>query len=240
MMIKGNHIVLKYDDKTILRDVSFEIPKGRITAFIGKSGAGKTSLLMCFANLNSHYEGQLLFQDKAIKDFSNKERVKHIGFVAQKFNLFPHMSVLKNCMHPMTTVLGLSEREAEEKALKILKSLDMSEYKTMMPSKLSGGQQQRVAIARALCVEPEVLLFDEPTSALDPESTTSLQELLKDLLKSDVTIVVSSHDMPFIKSILDRVYFLENGKVVDFADMQTEPPAEDGRIFDFLSHIDAK
>lgn len=234
MMIKGNHIVLKHGDKTVLRDVSFEIPKGRITSFIGKSGAGKTSLLMCVANLNSHYEGQLTFEGKAIKDFTDKQRVKHIGFVAQQFNLFPHMTVWQNCMHPMTTVLGMSEREAEEKAYQVLKALDMSEHKTKHPSKLSGGQQQRVAIARALCMEPEVLLFDEPTSALDPESTKSLQELLKELVKSEVTIALSSHDMPFIKSVLDRVYFLENGKVVDFADMQTEPPVEGGRIHDFL------
>ena len=234
MMIKGNNIVLKYIDKAVLREVSFEIPKGRITSFIGKSGAGKTSLLMCVANLSNHYEGQLTFKGKAIKEFTNKERVKHIGFVAQQFNLFPHMTVWQNCMHPMMTVLGLSEREAEEKAYQVLKALDMSEHKQKHPSKISGGQQQRVAIARALCMEPEVLLFDEPTSALDPESTRSLQNLLKELLKSDVTIALSSHDMPFVKSILDRVYFLENGKVVDFADMPDEPPVEGGRIHDFL------
>jgi len=235
-MIKGENIVLKFGDKIILDGVSFEITKGRITAFIGKSGAGKTSLLKCIAHLNNHYQGLLKLEGKNIKELSNKERVKHIGFVAQQFNLFPHMNALKNCVHPMTSVLGMPEKEAKKRALAVLASLEMTEHQHKYPSQLSGGQQQRVAIARALCMEPEVLLFDEPTSSLDPQSTKSLQGLLKDLLKKGITIAVSSHDMPFVKGILDRVYFLKNGSIVDFADAQISPPKAGGNIDGFLSH----
>jgi len=235
-MIKGNNIILKKDEKTILHDLSFDVQKGRITTFIGKSGAGKTSLLKCIANLNDDYEGKILLEGKNIKSMSAQERVKHLGFVSQHFDLFPHMTALQNCMQPLQIVLGFKEEGAEKKALEVLQSLDMVECKDVYPAKLSGGQKQRVAIARALCLEPEVLLFDEPTSALDPQATQSLQNLLKQLVAKGITIVVSSHDMLFVKGILDVVYFMEQGRVIEMLDMKTDTLKENSKIYDFLMH----
>ena len=235
-MIMGKNIKLKFNDKAILNDLSFSVAKGRITSFIGKSGAGKTTLLKCIANINNDYSGEILLENKNIKKLSNKERVKHIGFVAQQFNLFPNMTVLKNCIHPMMTVLGTTEKEALTKAVDVLESLEIDSLKDEYPSKLSGGQQQRVAIARALCVEPEVLLLDEPTSALDPQSTGSLQNLIKQLKDKGITIALSSHDMPFVKGVFDIVYFLQDGKIVDFVDTQSCDLFKSGKITEFLNH----
>ena len=235
-MISVKNIILKKGGKTILDDVSCEIVKSRITALIGKSGAGKTSLLRCIANLNDDYEGQITLEGKDVKTFSHQERVKHIGFVSQHFDLFPHMTALQNCVQPMMNVLKLSQEAAEKKATQVLDSLHILECKDAYLARLSGGQKQRVAIARALCLEPECLLFDEPTSALDPQTTKSLQGLLKDLCSNGITIVVCSHDMPFVKGILDRVYFLENGVVADFFDAKQSELKTDSKIYDFLMH----
>ena len=210
-MVKGTNITLEIDKKKILNNVSFEIPKGKITAFIGPSGAGKTSLLKCVANLYSHYTGTLLFQGVPIRELSDKERAHSIGFIFQQFNLFPHMTVLQNCCKPLQLLYKLSSHDAEAKALRVLESLGMGMFKDAYPAKLSGGQQQRVAIARALCLEPQLLLFDEPSSALDPQSTKMLATLMVELCKNGVTIALSSHDMNLVSDIADNVYYLEDG-----------------------------
>jgi len=242
-MIKGQSVTLKFDHAktqkkvTILNDVSFGIEQGRITSFIGKSGAGKTSLLKCVANLIDSYQGSITFRDTAIKTLSAKERVSHVGFVFQQFNLFPHMTVLQNCMHPLVTVLEMGEEAARTKAIEGLGLVAMDAYAASHPHQISGGQQQRVAIARALALNPQVLLFDEPTSALDPESTKSLQDVLLNLRSAGITIAVSSHDMPFIKGVLDKVYFLEQGTIIDSFDAQKGQSLQSGKIFDFLQHV---
>lgn len=218
-MIKTKNVSLQIGDKTILNNVSCEVAKQRITAFIGHSGAGKTSLLKCIANLNVAYEGTITHDGTPITGLTAQQRVHAIGFVFQQFNLFPHMTVLQNCMHPMIAVLGIDSEKAQAKALLTLKSLGMDFYKDSYPSKLSGGQQQRVAIARALCLDPKVLLFDEPTSALDPQSTKTLQVLLKDLIKTGVTIALSSHDMAFVLGVMDKVYFMSDGQIVEAYDV---------------------
>ncbi len=228
-MINGKNITLKYDTNIILDTISFCIQKNNITFLIGKSGAGKTSLLNCLANLCNNYTGTIKLHDTNIKDLSGKKRAKYIGFVAQHFNLFPHMTVLQNCVHPMTKTLGISHADAQKKSLAILASLNIESKKNSYPKSLSGGQKQRVAIARALCLEPKILLFDEPTSALDPQSTQALQVILKKLCKTGITIVISSHDMPFAKNIFDHVYLIEDKKIFDFS-------AAKKKINDFLNH----
>lgn len=220
-MIKTKNVSLQIGDKTILNNVSCEVAKQRITAFIGHSGAGKTSLMKCIANLYANYEGSITHDGVLIPGLTAQQRVHAIGFVFQQFNLFPHMTVLQNCMHPMTAVLGFDVATAQEKALSTLKSLGIEELQHAYPSKLSGGQQQRVAIARALCLDPKVLLFDEPTSALDPKSTKTLQLLLKELVKAGVTIALSSHDMAFVQGVMDKVYFMSEGQIVEVYDMTT-------------------
>lgn len=210
-MIKGKNLVLK----PILKNICFELRKGRITSFIGQSGAGKTTLLKCIANLNSHYEGCIAIDGKDLKGLPSIERASSVGFVHQQFHLFPHLTVLQNCTYALKKVLGLQDEEASLRSLEILESLGMKEHASAYPNFLSGGQQQRAAIARALALRPKVLLFDEPTSALDPNSKQGLLAVLQNLKEMGITIALSTHDMPFIRQIMDCIYFLENGELVE-------------------------
>lgn len=240
-MICGKKISWKYksqkESSIVLKEVSFELRKGRITTFMGQSGAGKTTLLKCIANLHSHYEGIITCNGKDIKSFNPVERASSIGFVLQQFHLFPHLSVLKNCTYALVRTMGILEREAEQRALETLDVLGMHPFVHSFPSQLSGGQQQRVAIARALVLQPEILLLDEPTSALDPESKKSLESLLLDLSARGITLALSSHDMPFIRKIMDYVYFMEQGALVEEWDQKIEDLASKEKIKQFLLHI---
>lgn len=237
-MIYGKNISYHYRQKQgsslVLEDISFQLRQGRITTFMGQSGAGKTTLLKCIANVNTEYEGTITRDNRDLKSLTPAERATTIGFVLQQFHLFPHLTVLQNCTYALIQVLGLSEQEANERSLELLKSLGMQAFVDAYPSQLSGGQQQRVAIARALVLQPEVLLLDEPTSALDPESKKSLVTLLLDLNARGITMALSSHDMPFIRKIMDYIYFLENGKVVEEWDRRIEEYVTKDKIKQFL------
>lgn len=236
-MISGKQVTWQYKDKKrnalVLNQVSFELEQGRITAFIGKSGAGKTTLLKCVANLYPHYGGIITCRGQDLKSLSSVERATTIGFVLQQFHLFPHLTALQNCTHALKNVLGLKE-EAEERALETLTLLGMLPFIHAVPSQLSGGQQQRVAIARALVLRPKILLLDEPTSALDPESKKSLESILLDLQANGLTLALSSHDMPFIRKIMDHIYYLEEGRLAEECDRRLEDPASKEKIKQFL------
>lgn len=237
-MICGKKISWKYKSKHgspfVLKDISFELKKGRITTFMGPSGAGKTTLLKCIANLHSHYEGMITYAGKDIRNLNPIERASTIGFVLQQFHLFPHLSVLKNCTYALLNALGMKETDAESRAIEILDILGMQSYTHVFPLQLSGGQQQRVAIARALVLQPEILLLDEPTSALDPESKKNLEILLLDLNARGITMVLSSHDMPFIRKIMDRVYFLKQGELIEEWDSKVENLESKPKIKQFI------
>lgn len=235
-MVIAKNIVVKIDKKIILKSIDFKVPRGRITSFVGKSGSGKTTLLKCICNLIDNYSGDLTLNKNSIKDLSTEERVKNIGFVTQHFDLFPHMTVLENCMHPQVHVLKKTKSDSKYNAIQLLKTLDIENLKNKYPSNISGGQKQRVAIVRALCLGPELLLFDEPTSALDPQSTAIFKEILSDLVKEGVTIALCSHDMPFIKSILDVVYLMENGKIKDSYDREFDRLEEAQFLHNFLKY----
>ena len=240
-MICGQKISWKYLGKKlsnlILKEVSFELRKGRITTFMGQSGAGKTTLLKCIANLNSQYEGVITCDGEDIKNLKPTQRASTIGFVLQQFHLFPHLSVLKNCTYALENVMGVNEVEAEKKVTEILTILKMESFIHSFPAQLSGGQQQRVAIARALSLHPQILLLDEPTSSLDPESKKSLESLLLDLNSRGITVAISSHDMPFIKRIMDYVYFMDKGEVIEEWDRNIHDLASTKKIQHFLTHI---
>jgi polar amino acid transport system ATP-binding protein len=240
-MINGSNIQLVHrknkKHETVLNKVSFRLEKGRITSFIGPSGAGKTSLLKCIANLHTHYAGDINFYGKDTKKLQPIARAGHIGFVLQQFALFPHLTVLQNCTHPLIVIKKMSLEEAEFQAWIILQSLKMTEYQDAYPLKLSGGQQQRAAIARALVLEPEVLLLDEPTSALDPDSKAFLEAILQELIQKGLTVGLSSHDMPFIRRIMDRIYFMEQGSIVEEYDQRHNNLLEKKKIGRFLNHI---
>jgi ABC-type polar amino acid transport system ATPase subunit len=240
-MICGKNISWKYKNEKgsspVLKNVSFEIRKGRITTFMGQSGAGKTTLLKSIANLCCGYEGIITCNGNDITNFNALERATTIGFVLQQFHLFPHLSVIKNCTYALVNTMKAEEAEAEKIALETLGALGMRNFIHSFPSQLSGGQQQRVAIARAMVLRPEILLLDEPTSALDPESKKDLESLLLELSGKGMTIALSSHDMPFIRKIMDYVYFLEQGELIEEWDQKNEDLATKEKIKQFLAHI---
>ncbi len=223
-MICANEISFKYQNnlekKKILNNVSFCLSPGRITTFLGKSGAGKTTILSCITQLQSNYAGAITIDGIDIQTMSSQQRASLIGFVFQQFNLFPHLTVLKNCSQPLQVVLDLSPQEAEKRALEMLSLLGIETLRDKYPSQLSGGQQQRVAIARALGFKPQVLLLDEPTSALDPENTQNIVNIIQELRKSNIVIGITSHDMAFVSSIIDRIYFMQEGSIVEEFDKQ--------------------
>lgn len=205
-IVEGKSIFFKYPNakNNTLANASFVIPKGKITLFLGKSGSGKTTLLKCIGNIYSDYQGDISFNTKSIRQLPSNERVKSIGFVDQQYNLFPHFSVLENCMHPQVHVLNTSLIDARHLATNMLAHLGIENLASKKPNDLSGGQMQRVAIARALCMNTKVLLLDEPTSALDPESSSQLAELLETLLQDGITVIISTHDMPFAQHFKAR------------------------------------
>ncbi len=237
-MICGNGISWSYKKKgrVVLKSVFFKLRRNRITIFMGKSGSGKTTLLRCIANLHSHYEGVITCDGRDMRDLSPLERVSTVGFVSQQLHLFPHLSVLENCTYALKA-MGMKREEAEKKAIETLNLLGMKSFINAFPLQLSGGQQQRVAIARALVLSPQVLLMDEPTSALDPANKKSLESLLLDLHKEGITLVISSHDMPFIRKIMDIVYFMEKGRVIEEWDKKNEELSSKEKIKNFLSHM---
>ncbi len=214
-MTRVNALTVIINDQTLLNNVSCSLEPGKITSFIGKSGAGKTTLLKTLAGLIPASKGDVIINGNKGTTLSAINRAQEIGYVFQNFNLFPHLTVLENCMDPLI-VHGISRKQAEQKALRILQEFEMADYAQKYPHELSGGQQQRVAIARALCLNPRILLLDEPTASLDPANTAILAEILKKLAAQGLTIALSSQDMSFVRMIFDRVYYIENGTIVEY------------------------
>ncbi len=221
-MIIGKDICLVYkaneQQRAILKSVSFEMTRGKVTALIGKSGAGKTSLLRCLVGLETTFDGLLSCDGCDVRLLAAKERACLIGYVAQNYNLFPHLTVLQNCTLALETVFGIPIEIAQEKAIVQLTFVGMSNYTSSYPSQLSGGQKQRIAIARALCLGPNVLVLDEPTSALDPENIARIVTLIKQLASQGMTIVLSSQDMQFVGMVFDCIYLVEDGMIIEVYD----------------------
>ena len=208
---------------------------------IGPSGSGKSTLLRCVHGLEHVDSGKIYMDDEWMNpDDEKKFRVQRnrMGFVFQHFNLFPNMSVLQNCKLAQVEVLNKTDEEAEKTALEYLDKVGLLEKKDAYPNNLSGGQKQRVAIARALCMNPDIMLFDEPTSALDPEMIKEVLEVMKDLGKQGMTMVVVTHEMGFARKVGTRVVFLDQGEIIEentskefFANPQSD------RAKDFLSKV---
>ncbi|MES2198578.1 MAG: ATP-binding cassette domain-containing protein [Chlamydiota bacterium] len=215
MLNVKNVSLRKGEGKSILQGISLEIPKKRISLFLGKSGSGKTSLLRCIAQLEKEYQGEITYNGKNLATMPPKELCRVLGFVPQSFALFPHMNVLENCLHPLSLKSSEKTETLYEEVEKTLISLAMEKYILSRPQELSGGQQQRVAIARALLLKPSFLLFDEPTSALDPENTFLFKKIIQRLLTEGKGIVISTQDMLFAEMVFDRSFFLENGALID-------------------------
>ncbi len=201
----------------VLNGIHFSVDKGDVITIIGSSGSGKSTLLRCINLLEIPDGGQILVNQEDILNGSmnvNQYRAK-VGMVFQSFNLFNNMNVLKNCMIGQMIVLKRSKEESEQKARALLDRVGMGEFASSLPSQLSGGQRQRVAIARALCMDPEILLFDEPTSALDPEMVGGVLEVMKELAKSGLTMIIVTHEMAFARDVSSRVIFMDKGVIAE-------------------------
>lgn len=239
-MIQVDHITKTFGKLKAVDDVSLTLKKGEIVCLIGPSGSGKSTVLRCIDHLEKPEAGSIYIDGELLKEGTpqyTKLRGK-MGFVFQHFNLFPNMTVLENLTLAPLKVMGMTEEEANAVAIKYLQKVGLEDKKDTYPNKLSGGQKQRVAIARSLCLNPEVMLFDEPTSALDPEMVIEVLEVMQDLAKQGMTMMVVTHEMGFARTVADRVIFLENGKIVEKNDSETffsHPESE--RAKDFLSKV---
>ncbi|HOO28044.1 MAG TPA: amino acid ABC transporter ATP-binding protein [Lachnospiraceae bacterium] len=201
----------------VLKGIDFSIEKGEVVSLIGSSGSGKSTFLRCLNFLENKTSGDILYMDKPIEKHSSEinELRKKIGMVFQDFNLFLNMTILDNVMSGPVIVLKKSKEEARRIALEMLEKVGLSEKAAAYPIALSGGQQQRVAIARALAMSPEVILFDEPTSALDPELVVEVLNVMKEMAKEGMTMIIVTHEMGFAKEVSDRVIFLHEGVIAE-------------------------
>lgn len=240
-MIRVENVSKQFNKTRALKNVSLEVNKGDIISLIGPSGSGKSTLLRCIHGLEHVDSGKIYMDNEWMNpDDEKKFRVQRnrMGFVFQHFNLFPNMSVLQNCKLAQVEVLNKTDEEAEKTALEYLDKVGLLEKKDAYPNNLSGGQKQRVVIARALCMNPDIMLFDEPTSALDPEMIKEVLEVMKDLGKQGMTMVVVTHEMGFARKVGTRVVFLDQGEIIEentseefFANPQSD------RAKDFLSKV---
>ena len=223
-----------------LNGVDTDIHRGEVLVVIGPSGSGKSTFLRCLNLLELPTKGTISFEGTDITDPTvniNLHR-QRMGMVFQHFNLFPHMTVLKNMTIAPMQLLKKSKEEAEKKARAMLERVNLSDRADAYPNQLSGGQKQRIAIVRALCMEPEVMLFDEPTSALDPEMVGEVLDVMKELAKSGMTMVCVTHEMGFAREVADRVLFMDEGKIIEEGTPQEifNAPKEQ-RTKDFLNKV---
>ncbi len=203
--------------------IDLQVALGEKVVICGPSGSGKSTLIRCINGLEGHQKGRIVVDGiELTADHKAIERVRQeAGMVFQQFNLFPHMTVLENCVLAPMTVRRMSRADAEERAMRYLERVRIPEQARKYPGQLSGGQQQRVAIARALCMEPKLMLFDEPTSALDPEMIAEVLDVMTDLAREGMTMICVTHEMGFARRVADRVIFMDGGRIVE------EAPPED-------------
>ena len=216
-MITVSNLCKSFGGLEVLKGVNVEIDKGDVICVIGPSGSGKSTFLRCLNLLETPTSGSILFEGDELTDKKidlNRHRQK-MGMVFQQFNLFPHMTVLDNLTCAPIMLKKTPKAEAEKKAMELLARVGLADRADAWPNQLSGGQKQRVAIVRALCMEPDVMLFDEPTSALDPEMVGEVLDVMKELAKSGMTMVVVTHEMGFAREVASRVLFLDDGVIAE-------------------------
>lgn len=240
-LLRIENLSKNFGDLEVLKDINVQVDEGEVICIIGPSGSGKSTLLRCINQLEIPTGGNIFYKDKNImnpQEIKLRDLREEVGMVFQRFNLFP----MKNVLHNVTLAPVLTKQKdrvkAEEKAMELLAKVGLSEKAKAMPATLSGGQQQRVAIARALAMEPVALLFDEPTSALDPELVGDVLEVMKNLAKEGMTMIVVTHEMEFAREVADRVIFMADGYIVEEGDPETIfSRPENERTRSFLSRV---
>ncbi len=239
-ILEVRHLVKKFGDNEVLKDIDFTVDKGEVVCIIGASGSGKSTLLRCINLLETPTAGEIVYRGENILDDSHDipEYRSKLGMVFQQFNLFNNLDVLKNCTVGQEKVLKRNPEEAKRIAIENLQKVGMDRYIHAKPRQISGGQKQRVAIARSLSMNPDVLLFDEPTSALDPEMVGDVLQVMKVLAKSGLTMLVVTHEMDFAKEVSDRVVFMDKGVIAEEGPPEQifENPKE-ARTKEFLQRI---
>jgi len=224
----------------VLRDIDLDVKQGERVVICGPSGSGKSTTIRCINRLEEHDSGSITVDGIELdENTANINAIRReVGMVFQSFNLFPHLTVLENCVLPQIRARGTSRKDATEKAMAYLQRVHIPEQIAKFPAQLSGGQQQRVAIARSLCMEPKIMLFDEPTSALDPEMIKEVLDVIVDLAQSGMTMVCVTHEMGFARKVADTVVFMDGGRVIERAppdELFGHPKSE--RTKTFLSQI---
>ncbi|MDO4265375.1 MAG: amino acid ABC transporter ATP-binding protein [Eubacteriales bacterium] len=240
VLIETKNLCKSFHETQVLKNISTTIKKGEVVFVVGPSGSGKSTFLRCLNLLEQPTGGQIFFEGTEItaKNVNVDKLRQQMGMVFQQFNLFPHMSILKNMTLAPVKLLGMKEEEAVQAAEKLLARVGLLEKKDAYPDQLSGGQKQRIAIVRALMMKPDVMLFDEPTSALDPEMVGEVLEVMRELAKEQMTMVVVTHEMGFAREVADRVMFLDGGDFVEEASPEaffSNPKSE--RLRAFLSKV---
>ena len=240
VIISIQKVSKRYDNFIALDNVSLDVELGEKVVICGPSGSGKSTLIRCINRLESHDSGEIFVDGLQLNsEKANLEKIRgHLGMVFQQFNLFPHLSVLDNLALGPRRVLGLDQRAAEERAMQYLERVRIPDQADKLPGQLSGGQQQRVAIARSLCMEPRIMLFDEPTSALDPEMIAEVLEVMSELARGGITMVVVTHEMGFARRVADKMVFMDKGTIVEVGPTEqvfTSPNSE--RFAAFIQQI---
>lgn len=239
-LIKVESLVKSFGKIEVLKGINSEIKRGEVVVIIGASGSGKSTFLRCLNRLEETTDGHIYFKSTDITDPKvniNVHRQK-MGMVFQQFNLFPHMTVLKNMISAPMKLLKMSKEDATNKAMALLEKVGLADRADAYPSQLSGGQKQRIAIVRALCMDPEVMLFDEPTSALDPEMVGEVLTVIKDLAASGMTMAIVTHEMGFAREVADRIIFIDEGVIAEEGtpeEIFANPKS--ARLKDFLSKV---
>ncbi len=239
-IIEIEHVSKRFGRVVALDDVSLTVKRGEVVVIIGPSGSGKSTLLRCINHLEVVDSGRIVVDGIPLTEAKNIDKVRaEVGMVFQLFNLFPHLTALENIVLAQRVVRKRSQKEAEEIARQLLAKVGIPEKANAYPGQLSGGQQQRVAIARALAMQPKIMLFDEPTSALDPEMIKEVLDVMLDLAKEGMTMVVVSHEMGFVKAAAKRIFFMCEGRIIEEATPESLSLAacKEERTRQFLSKI---
>ncbi|HAX98514.1 MAG TPA: glutamine ABC transporter ATP-binding protein [Candidatus Atribacteria bacterium] len=215
--IEVNGLNKFFNTNHVLKNIDIRVPFGEVVSIIGASGSGKSTFLRCLNGIESIHSGEILINGVKITDKKVNINIvrQSIGMIFQNFNLFPHMTVLSNITLALQKVKRMSKAESEKVSLRLLEKVGLEEKAESYPIQLSGGQQQRVAIARALAMNPQVMMFDEPTSALDPETVNDVLDVMKELAREGMTMVVVTHEMGFAREVADRVVYIDEGRIIE-------------------------